>query len=139
MPTLQERHCARVSGSKKQMSGTGDMQTVPSHPKSWTCPFSGSHLGHGGCGKGLGPLSDVFRHESYSSLKQISDSQVYTASPGWAEGKREQDSLFPCSPSPFTTHFPSLCLSPYVSLPFLIPRSLWMTPSGTWGKTSFTL
>lgn len=138
MPTLQERYCARVSGSKTDVR-TGNMQTAPSHLKSWTCSFSGSHLGSGGCGKGLGPLGDVFRHESYGSLKQISDGQVYTASPGCGEGRSGQHSLFLCSHSPFTTHFPSLCLSPWVKLLFLIPRSLWMTPSGTWGKTSFTL
>lgn len=52
---------------------------------------------------GLGPLSDVFRHESYSPLKQIGDGQVYAASPGWGEGKEERGSvalfiLFPHHP-----------------------------------------
>lgn len=99
MPTLQERHCARVSTSKRE-SGRGSKETAPTCPKSWPLFIPGSHLWGRGCGQGLSSLSDIFRHESHSPLKQICDGQVYTPGSGWEKRGRVSISCTPSLPQP---------------------------------------
>lgn len=113
------------------------MQTAPPTPGLGSDHFLGLTLGVEAVGRAWVPsvMSSGMKATAPSSkLVMVKSTHPVLA------GEKGREEKGPVSLLTFPPYHP-LFLSVFscVGLPFPIPRSLWMTPSGTWGKTSLTL